>query len=203
MNQYLLYALGFLAQSLFGARSIVQWYLSERERKVVSPTLFWVFSLLGSTLFLIYGLIRHDMVILVGQVISFYIYVRNLQLKGAWALIPHFFKGLILLVPPTFLFLAYQQASLFSFEKGFAPIIVIGVAGQLLLNCRYLYQWYFSEKAKQSVLPLGFWIISAVASVMIIAYSIYRKEPVLLVAQSMGVLLYARNIFIYSRRSGR
>jgi lipid-A-disaccharide synthase-like uncharacterized protein len=199
MNQYLLYALGFFAQALFGARSIVQWYLSEREKKVVSPTLFWVFSLIGSTLFLIYGLIRHDIVILIGQVISFYIYVRNLQLKGAWISVPILFRSFILFVPPAFLFLAYQQASLFSFEKGFAPIIIIGVVGQLLLNCRYLYQWYFSEKAKQSVLPLGFWIISALASVMIIAYSIYRKEPVLLVAQSMGVLLYLRNIFIYRK----
>lgn len=199
MNQYFLYALGFLAQALFGARSIVQWYLSEREKRIVSPTLFWVFSLIGSTLFLIYGLIRHDIVILIGQVISFYIYVRNLQLKGAWIFVPILFRLLILFVPPSFLFLAYQQSNLFSIEKGFSPIIIIGVAGQLLLNCRYLYQWYFSEKEKQSVLPLGFWVISALASVMIIAYSVYRKEPVLLIAQSMGVLLYARNIFIYRK----
>jgi lipid-A-disaccharide synthase-like uncharacterized protein len=201
VNQYLIYALGFLAQGLFGARSVVQWYLSEREGRVVSPTLFWVFSLIGSSLFLIYGLIRHDVVILVGQIISFYIYVRNLQLKKAWSTIPIFFQAFILLVPPFFLFLAYSQSSLFSFEKGFAPIIIIGVVGQLLLNCRYLYQWYFSEKAKQSVLPLGFWIISAMASVMIIAYSIYRQEPVLLVAQSLGVLLYARNILIYNKHT--
>jgi lipid-A-disaccharide synthase-like uncharacterized protein len=201
VNQYFIYALGFLAQGLFGARSVVQWYLSEREGRVVSPTLFWVFSLIGSSLFLIYGLIRHDVVILVGQIISFYIYVRNLQLKKAWSTIPIFFQAFILLVPPFFLFLAYSQSSLFSFEKGFAPIIIIGVVGQLLLNCRYLYQWYFSEKAKQSVLPLGFWIISAMASVMIIAYSIYRQEPVLLVAQSLGVLLYARNILIYNKHT--
>ncbi|MCE2893148.1 MAG: lipid-A-disaccharide synthase N-terminal domain-containing protein [Flammeovirgaceae bacterium] len=63
MNQYLIYALGFFAQGLFGARSIVQWYLSEREGRVVSPTLFWIFSLSGSSLFLLYGLIRQDVVI--------------------------------------------------------------------------------------------------------------------------------------------
>ena len=199
MNQYFIYALGFLAQGLFGARSVVQWYLSEREGKVVSPTLFWIFSLIGSSLFLTYGLIRHDVVILIGQIISFYIYVRNLQLKKAWGSIPMFFQTSILLIPPLFLFLAYRQYASFSVETGFAPIIIIGVIGQLLLNCRYLYQWYFSEKANQSVLPLGFWIISALASVMIIAYSIYRKEPVLLVAQSLGVLLYARNIIIYRK----
>lgn len=201
MNQYLIYALGFFAQAMFGARSLVQWYLSEREKKVVSPTLFWAFSLVGSSLFLIYGLIRHDIVILVGQFISFYIYVRNLQLKNAWPRIPYFLRPFILLVPPFFLFLAYRHLTYFSFEKGFLPIILIGIAGNLLLNCRYLYQLYFSEKANESVLPLGFWIISAVASVMVVVYSFYKQEPVLLVAQSLGILVYARNIFIYSRHT--
>jgi lipid-A-disaccharide synthase-like uncharacterized protein len=199
MNPYLLYALGFFAQGLFGARSVVQWYLSEREKKVVSPTLFWVFSLTGSSLFLVYGLIRHDMVILIGQSISFYIYVRNLQLKKVWTMVPVVLRPFILLIPPAILFLAYQQQSDFEIEAGFMPIIIIGVAGQLLLNCRYLYQWYFSEKANESVLPLGFWIISAVASAMVVVYSIYRHEPVLLVAQGLGILVYVRNIVIYGR----
>jgi lipid-A-disaccharide synthase-like uncharacterized protein len=75
----------------------------------------------------------------------------------------------------------------------------VGIAGQLLLNCRYLYQWYFSEKANESVLPLGFWIISLAASVMVVVYSIARQEPVLLVAQSLGIVVYLRNIIIYSR----
>jgi lipid-A-disaccharide synthase-like uncharacterized protein len=199
MNQYLIYALGFFAQGLFGARSAVQWYLSEREKKVVSPTLFWVFSLIGSSLFLVYGLIRHDIVILIGQSISFYIYVRNLQLKKVWTIVPIVLRPFILFIPPTILFLAYQQLTAFEIEKGSTIITIMGVVGQLLLNCRYLYQWYFSEKADESVLPLGFWIISAVASVMVVVYSIYRQEPVLFVAQSLGMLVYVRNIFIYRR----
>jgi lipid-A-disaccharide synthase-like uncharacterized protein len=198
-SSYLLYTLGFFAQSLFGARSIVQWYLSEREGRVVSPTLFWVFSLTGSSLFLVYGLLRHDMVILLGQSISFYIYVRNLQLKKVWESIPIFLRPLILFIPPIILFFAYQQRSGFEMEVGFLPIIIIGVVGQLLLNCRYLYQWYFSEKANESVLPLGFWIISAVASVMVVVYSIYKQEPVLLVAQGLGIIVYARNTIIYRK----
>jgi lipid-A-disaccharide synthase-like uncharacterized protein len=200
MNQYLIYALGFFAQGLFGARSIVQWYLSEREGKVVSPTLFWVFSLSGSSLFLLYGLIRHDIVILLGQSISFYIYVRNLQLKKVWSTIPFFFQLLLLLIPPSILLFWVQQKNISVFEVDTAiPIMVVGIAGQLLLNCRYLYQWYFSEKANESVLPLGFWIISLAASIMVVAYSIARQEPVLLVAQSLGILVYLRNIIIYSR----
>jgi lipid-A-disaccharide synthase-like uncharacterized protein len=200
MNQYFIYALGFLAQSLFGARSIVQWYLSEREGKVVSPTLFWVFSLSGSSLFLLYGLIRQDIVILIGQSISFYIYIRNLQLKRVWSGIPLFFQLLFVAIPPSILLLWFQQESTFAFKADLSfTFMFVGIAGQLLLNCRYLYQWYFSEKANESVLPLGFWIISLAASVMVVVYSIARQEPVLLVAQSLGIVVYLRNIIIYSR----
>jgi lipid-A-disaccharide synthase-like uncharacterized protein len=198
-RSYWIYALGFLAQSLFGARSFVQWYLSERDGKVVSPTLFWIFSLIGSSLFLLYGLIRQDMVILIGQSISFYIYVRNLQLKKVWPLISPLFQLPILLIPPIVLFFSFDKLAGIEGNSEFLFITIVGVFGQLLLNCRYLYQWYFSEKAKESILPLGFWVISAIASVMVVVYSIYKQEPVLLIAQALGILVYVRNIFIFKK----
>ncbi len=196
-QSYWIYALGFFAQGLFGARSVVQWVLSERAGRVLSPTLFWVFSLCGSILFLIYGLIRHDAVILLGQSISFYIYVRNLQLKGAWGKVPKAIQWLLYLVPPGIAFIAMQLQLNFLLGEGTWFLLMIGISGQLLLNCRYLYQWYLSEKAKQSVLPLGFWVISAFASVLVVIYSVVRKEPVLLIAQSLGLVVYLRNIWIY------
>ncbi|MFM8913291.1 MAG: lipid-A-disaccharide synthase N-terminal domain-containing protein [Flammeovirgaceae bacterium] len=192
--------LGFLAQALFGARSAVQWYLSEKQGKVVSPTLFWIFSLCGSGLFLVYGLLRHDGVILVGQSISFYIYVRNLQLKNAWRVLPPPVRWLVLGVPPLIVFLQVCSSDDFQLFDSFHALILLGVAGQLLLNCRYLYQWYYSERAHESLLPLGFWIISAVASLLVVAYSLYAGDAVLLVAQSLGLVVYARNIIIYFRR---
>lgn len=203
IHHYLIYALGFLAQGFFGARSVVQWYLSEREGKVVSPTLFWVFSLVGSSLFLVYGLIRQDMVILIGQSISFYIYVRNLQLKKVWGLIPWAFRLTVLLIPPIILLFAFNQLAGFVSSSGFLFITLIGISGQLLLNGRYLYQWYFSEKANESILPLGFWVISAAASIMVVIYSVYRKDPVLLVAQGLGLVVYMRNIIIHGSTKGR
>lgn len=195
-----LLVLGFLAQGLFGARSVVQWYLSEREGKVVSPTLFWVFSLTGSSLFLIYGLLRQDVVILVGQTISFYIYVRNLQLKKVWGYVPKPIQILLLLIPPAVVFFFFKSFEKFNWTFSFHALTVLGIVGQLLLNCRYLYQWYFSEKAHESILPLGFWVISAVASLFVVMYSIYKSEPVLLVAQSLGLIVYGRNIIIYFRK---
>jgi len=196
----LIYGLGFFAQSLFGARTITQWMISEREGRVVSPTLFWIFSICGSFLFLIYGVLRNDFIILFGQTISFYIYIRNLQLKGFWIKIPVLLRSIIFPLPPLLLlwvglFSAESFDQIFSKTDFTDLFIIIGSIGQLLLNFRYLYQWYHSEKVNESILPLGFWIISAFASVMVVLYGIYRHDPVLLVAQGLGLIAYARNIY--------
>lgn len=200
LKDLLIYGLGFFAQSLFGTRTIIQWIKSEREGRVVSPTLFWIFSLIGCFLFLIYGVLRNDFVILFGQTISFYIYIRNLQLKRFWEKIPAFFR-LIILPLPLFLFIWVALFSPGSFLQILHraditdQFIIIGTMGQLLLNFRYFYQWYHSERINQSILPLGFWVISAVASVMVVVYGIYRHDPVLLVAQGLGLIAYLRNIY--------
>lgn len=196
----LIYGLGFFAQSLFGARTIIQWIKSEREGRVVSPTLFWIFSICGSFLFLIYGVLRNDFVILFGQTISFYIYIRNLQLKGFWIKLPLALRIIIFPLPPLLL-LWVGLFSPESFEQIFDKadftdlFIILGSIGQLLLNFRYLYQWYHSEKVNESILPLGFWVISSFASVLVVIYGIYRHDPVLLVAQGLGLIAYLRNIY--------
>jgi lipid-A-disaccharide synthase-like uncharacterized protein len=202
----LIFGLGFFVQSLFGARTLVQWIRSEREGRVTSPSLFWIFSLAGSSLFLIYGILRHDFVILLGQTLSFYIYIRNLQLKNFWIRIPKTARTFLLPLPLILFGISYYLNPS-TFKITFARVdfsdsfILLGSAGQLLLNFRYGYQWYHSEKAKQSLLPMGFWIISAVASVMVVVYGIYRHDPVLLVAQGLGLLAYVRNIYWLGRRS--
>jgi lipid-A-disaccharide synthase-like uncharacterized protein len=200
LRDLLIYGLGFFAQSLFGARTIIQWIKSEREGRVVSPTLFWIFSLNASFLFLIYGVLRNDIVILLGQTLSYYIYVRNLQLKGFWKRIPFAIRTVLLPLPLLlFLWIAIFSPQSFNMILRNADFtdtfIIVGSIGQLLLNLRYLYQWYHSEKAKQSILPLGFWVISAIASVMVVIYGIYRHDPVLLVAQGLGLIAYLRNIY--------
>lgn len=147
-----------------------------------------------------YGWLRQDGVILIGQTISFYIYVRNLQLKNAWGGLPWMFRAWLLSIPPLIVFLQLRSSTNFQLFDSFHALILLGVVGQLLLNCRYLYQWYYSERANESLLPLGFWVISAVASLLVVAYSLYAADVVLLVAQSLGLIVYARNIIIYLRR---
>ena len=71
---------GFLGQGLFTARFLVQWMASERQRDAVVPVAFWWLSLMGGMVLLSYAISRHDPVIVVGQSMGLFIYVRNLML---------------------------------------------------------------------------------------------------------------------------
>ena len=70
--------LGFVAQALFSMRFIVQWIASERAGKSVMPTAFWIFSIGGGVLLLVYALYRKDPVFIAGQGLGLFIYLRNL-----------------------------------------------------------------------------------------------------------------------------
>lgn len=71
---------GFVAQAFFFGRFIVQWYASERHRRVVIPVAFWWLSLVGDALILVYAFVRRDPVFIVGSALAFAIYARNLRL---------------------------------------------------------------------------------------------------------------------------
>lgn len=200
LQQYWIYGLGFFAQSLFGCRQLVQLFHSERQGKVASPTIFWQLSLVGSFLFLLYGIIRDDFIIILGQTLSYYIYIRNLQLKHNWQTMPYVVRIGLLLLPVVILAWLTAPDRLFIHNDFTDPLLILGAIGQLLLNFRFVYQWYYSEKYKHSILPLGFWVISLLASIMIITYaSWYRIDVVLLVAQSMGIFVYVRNVILHFR----
>jgi hypothetical protein len=84
---------------LFGCRLIIQWWQSEKSKSVVSPKIYWKLSLAGSFLFLWYGLLRSDAVIIIGQALSYFIYIRNLQLKNAWMQFSIYTRVLIFCAP--------------------------------------------------------------------------------------------------------
>ena len=82
--------------------------------------------------------------------------------------------------------------------------ILIGLGGQLLFMMRFLVQWVVSEKAKRSVIPVAFWWLSIGGAVVLLAYAIYRTDPVFILGQSMGFFVYARNLWLIhaKRRAG-
>jgi lipid-A-disaccharide synthase-like uncharacterized protein len=71
---------GLAAQLIFAARFIVQWIASERAGKSVVPFAFWMFSVGGGLMTLVYGIVRREPVIIFGQGLATIIYVRNIML---------------------------------------------------------------------------------------------------------------------------
>lgn len=95
----MIYVIGFLAQLLFSARLLLQWIMSEKAKKVVSPSIFWKLSLLGSYLLFMYGWLRNDFAIILGQLISYYIYIWNLDKKKVGRKCPVSYPLVLLLTP--------------------------------------------------------------------------------------------------------
>jgi len=80
--------------------------------------------------------------------------------------------------------------------------VIFGLVGQLMFTGRFLVQWIASERAKKSVVPVVFWYFSLAGGVILLAYAIYRGDPVFILGQSLGVFIYTRNLWlIYADRS--
>lgn len=77
--------------------------------------------------------------------------------------------------------------------------IAIGFAGQLLFSARFLVQWIASERAKRSVVPLMFWYFSVLGGSVLLLYAIYRKDPVFIMGQAGGLIIYFRNLYLIHR----
>ena len=79
--------------------------------------------------------------------------------------------------------------------------IAVGLLGQLLFFLRFFFQWLVSEKRKESTVPISFWYFSISGGLILLSYAIYRKDPVFILGQSMGVFIYARNLyFIHGKK---
>lgn len=72
--------------------------------------------------------------------------------------------------------------------------MVIGMASQLVFSGRFVMQWIYSEWRHESSIPMAFWYASAMGSVGLLAYAIERRDPVFIVGQATGLLVYCRNI---------
>jgi lipid-A-disaccharide synthase-like uncharacterized protein len=75
----------------------------------------------------------------------------------------------------------------------------IGLLGQALFSARFLVQWIASERRRRSVVPLAFWYFSVGGGLTLLAYAIYRRDPVFILGQTAGLLVYARNLWLIYR----
>ena len=200
MSHWWIYAIGFMAQALFSARLLIQWIASERVKKTINPQLFWELSLFASIIMFVYGWLREDFAIILGQSITYFIYLRNLHFMGRWKMFPLITRIILLFLPTIFLIYSFTNGKndtdiLFHNHNIPLWLLIWGSLAQIMFTMRFVYQWVYSEKRKSSHLPLGFWLISLTGSSMIVIYAIFRADPVLFLGQIFGLTVYARNIY--------
>ncbi len=202
-----IYLVGFAAQILFSARLLVQWVRSEKVKKVLTPELFWELSILASLLMFIYGWLRDDFAIMLGQSITYFIYLRNMQLQQRWERLPFYIRYFLILFPVVAIYHGFNNGQidtlrLFANEQIPFWLLLWGSVAQIIFTFRFVYQWLYSEKIKESQLPFGFWLLSLIGSSMILVYAIIRLDPVLFIGQLFGFFIYIRNIILGFREKG-
>ena len=80
--------------------------------------------------------------------------------------------------------------------------LVIGFLGQGLFASRFIVQWIYSEKKGESYIPIVFWYLSIFGGLGLLTYAIFRKDPVIILGQSFGIIIYLRNLFlIYKKKN--
>lgn len=77
----------------------------------------------------------------------------------------------------------------------------IGLIGQILFSVRFFIQWIASERQRRSVIPRAFWYFSLAGGFVLLAYAIRRADPVFIIGQASGILIYGRNLYFVAGRS--
>ena len=203
------YLLGLAGMGIYGMRVIVQWYISEKSKRVESPGIYWVLSSIGAVVLYIYGWLRKDFSIIFGESLSYYIYMWNISALGLYKKVP---KTLIILqaVFPLIIIALIAQdwdtfVDTFLLNADVPPrLLAFGMLGQFTFEIRSLYQLVYSIHKKESVLPLGHWLLAVAGGLMIIAYGIIRHDWVLVIGQ-FSIFFSIRNIMLWfiARRNDR
>jgi lipid-A-disaccharide synthase-like uncharacterized protein len=74
--------------------------------------------------------------------------------------------------------------------------VMVGFAGQLMFTMRFIVQWITSERQKKSVIPVAFWYFSLAGGVVLFTYALWRRDPVFVLGQSTGLVIYIRNLWL-------
>ncbi|MBU6461804.1 MAG: lipid-A-disaccharide synthase N-terminal domain-containing protein [Bradyrhizobium sp.] len=81
------------------------------------------------------------------------------------------------------------------FVAKFDGWVVLGFVAQAFFTMRFLVQWIASERARRSVMPVAFWFFSLGGGTLLLIYALYRRDPVFIAGQALGLLVYIRNLY--------
>ena len=73
--------------------------------------------------------------------------------------------------------------------------VVLGFVAQAFFTMRFVVQWIASERARASVIPVAFWFFSIGGGVLLLIYALYRRDPVFILGQALGLVVYIRNVY--------
>ena len=79
----------------------------------------------------------------------------------------------------------------------------VGFVGQAFFSMRFLIQWIASEKRKESVIPIAFWFFSIGGGLTLLTYALHRRDPVFILGEAAGILIYSRNLYLIWRKQRR
>ena len=74
--------------------------------------------------------------------------------------------------------------------------LMIGFGGQFIFGARFLVQWISSERKRESVMPIAFWYLSLLGGMTLLSYAVYKRDPVFMMGQSFGLVVYIRNLYL-------
>jgi lipid-A-disaccharide synthase-like uncharacterized protein len=78
--------------------------------------------------------------------------------------------------------------------------LIVGLLGQTFFASRFLVQWVVSERKGESVIPVVFWDLSILGGTVLLVYAVYRRDPVFIIGQGAGLIVYVRNLMLIRRR---
>ena len=78
--------------------------------------------------------------------------------------------------------------------------LIIGFVGLIAFGARFIIQWIVSEKKGESTIPIAFWYCSIAGSLILLTYAIHKEDPVFIVGQSLGSIIYIRNLVLIDRK---
>jgi lipid-A-disaccharide synthase-like uncharacterized protein len=191
--------IGLVANALFTARVIIQWIASERQRKSIAPVTFWWCSLIATVIMIFYSIQRFDVepgvvAFLLGYSINVLPYTRNLALiyapRRRWHVASYVLSAAIFLYSLTFL------RSFNLLPEGATAWVYLGLAGNAVWSTRFIPQWIYSEKKRQSVLPMWFWIWSLAGQMLCLAYALILHDLVFILGFLFNGIPIIRNIML-------
>ena len=193
-----------IGQAGFFSRFLVQWLHSERTGRPETPRVFWWISLFASGFLGSYLLYTNKPVLFAGQAINATIYLRNLWLsrkregrRMSTARLAAFGTVAVLAL----FWLGVRKAEGGAVTTG--PWLAVAIVGQGIWSSRFVIQWWYTERKRVSHFPPSFWWLSLFGNALLLAYSLYLGDWLIIVGYLMGPIVQVRNLMLHARSSSR